>query len=64
MKNKNPLITYLLDCVVREDWHGVSDAANDIRCVEEWNNGYRERGEEIEVTETEKDEFGVERPRF
>jgi hypothetical protein len=31
---KQIMIDYLLLCVVREDWHGVSDAANDIREME------------------------------
>ena len=25
------LIAYLRDCISTEDWHGVSDAANDLR---------------------------------
>ena len=25
------LIAYLRDCIETEDWHGVSDAANDLR---------------------------------
>ena len=25
------LIAYMRDCILTEDWHGVSDAANDLR---------------------------------
>jgi hypothetical protein len=25
---------YLLSCFYRNDWHGVSDAANDLRVIE------------------------------
>ncbi len=28
---KEHLIAYLRDCIGTEDWHGVSDAANDLR---------------------------------
>jgi hypothetical protein len=28
------LCVYLLSCYARKDWHGVSDAANDIRVFE------------------------------
>lgn len=28
------LESYLLSCVRRRDWHGVSDAANDLRVIE------------------------------
>ena len=28
------LKSYLLSCVERADWHGVSDAANDLRVLE------------------------------
>ena len=27
------LIAYMRDCILTEDWHGVSDAANDLREV-------------------------------
>ena len=30
-KQKKVLIAYLKLCLENEDWHGVSDAANDIR---------------------------------
>ena len=34
-KNKRQLmIDYLLHCVEEGDWHGVSDAANDLRVLE------------------------------
>jgi hypothetical protein len=28
------LLVYLLSCFARGDWHGVSDAANDLRVME------------------------------
>lgn len=28
------LMAYLLDKAQERDWHGVSDAANDLRCLE------------------------------
>lgn len=28
------MVDYLLLCVELEDWHGVSDAANDLRVIE------------------------------
>lgn len=28
------LVSYLMSCVRRKDWHGVSDAANDLRVLE------------------------------
>ena len=31
---KKAYIEYLLMCVRLEDWHGVSDAANDLRVLE------------------------------
>jgi hypothetical protein len=31
---KKAYIKYLLMCVRLEDWHGVSDAANDLRVLE------------------------------
>ncbi len=31
ISRKENLIAYMLDCVKTEDWHGVSDAANDLR---------------------------------
>ena len=30
---KKNLIAYMRDCILIEDWHGVSDAANDLREV-------------------------------
>lgn len=33
-QQKEILIVYLKSCVYREDWHGVSDAANDLRVLE------------------------------
>jgi len=30
---KQAMIDYLMLCVQEEDWHGVSDAANDIRVI-------------------------------
>ena len=33
-EKKKHLVKYLLMKVVEEDWHGVSDAANDIRVLE------------------------------
>lgn len=30
-QQKAALVNYLMSCVYREDWHGVSDAANDLR---------------------------------
>lgn len=32
--NSKVMINYLLLCVSRKDWHGVSDAANDLRVLE------------------------------
>lgn len=31
---KDILVSYLNSCIQVEDWHGVSDAANDLREVE------------------------------
>jgi hypothetical protein len=31
------LAMYLLSCFARKDWHGVSDAANDLRVMEAKN---------------------------
>ena len=31
---KKAYVEYLLMCVRLEDWHGVSDAANDLRVLE------------------------------
>jgi hypothetical protein len=28
------IVRYLVSCLARKDWHGVSDAANDIRVME------------------------------
>ena len=33
-KNRAAYIEYLLMCVRLGDWHGVSDAANDLRVLE------------------------------
>ena len=33
-EHKDTLVKYLLSCVERRDWHGVSDAANDLRVLE------------------------------
>lgn len=33
-EHREALIAYLLSCVEREDWHAVSDAANDLRVLE------------------------------
>ena len=33
-QKKTNLIAYLMDCVMSEDWHGVADAAMDLREVE------------------------------
>ena len=33
-KNRSAYIEYLLMCVRLGDWHGVSDAANDLRVLE------------------------------
>ena len=36
--NRQSYISYLLMCVKLGDWHGVSDAANDLRVLEAaWN---------------------------
>lgn len=36
--NRKAYTTYLLMCVKLGDWHGVSDAANDLRVLEaQWN---------------------------
>jgi hypothetical protein len=35
-ERKKKLIDYLLMKVTEEDWHGVSDAANDLRELEVW----------------------------
>lgn len=32
--HRDTLVLYLLSCVERGDWHGVSDAANDLRVFE------------------------------
>jgi len=37
--DKKIMVDYLLLCVDREDWHGVSDAANDIRVLEAQDSG-------------------------
>jgi hypothetical protein len=31
---RKALIAYLESAVVEEDWHAVSDAANDLRCAD------------------------------
>jgi len=41
IKGKAEVVAYLLVCVDLEDWHGVSDAANDIRCMEAKEDGQR-----------------------
>lgn len=33
-EHRERLIAYLESCLAREDWHGVADAANDLRVVE------------------------------
>ncbi len=33
-KKKKIMVKYLLLCADEEDWHGVSDAANDLRVLE------------------------------
>ena len=33
------LVTYLKHKVEIADWHGVSDAANDLRVLEAWKQG-------------------------
>ncbi|GEM_PF-4109835 len=33
-EQKEALIRYLMSCISREDWHGASDACNDIRELE------------------------------
>ena len=33
-RRREVLVEYLNSCVKARDWHAVSDAANDIRCVE------------------------------
>lgn len=33
-ERRDALIAYLLTCVTAKDWHGVSDAANDIRVID------------------------------
>lgn len=33
-KNRAAYVEYLLMCVRLSDWHGVSDAANDLRVLE------------------------------
>lgn len=37
--NRRTLIDYLLMKVEQEDWHGVSDAANDLREMDAVNRG-------------------------
>lgn len=37
-KNRAAYIEYLLMCVRLGDWHGVSDAANDLRVLEAKND--------------------------
>ena len=37
-KNRAAYIEYLLMCVRLRDWHGVSDAANDLRVLEAKND--------------------------
>lgn len=40
-KNRAAYIEYLLMCVRLGDWHGVSDAANDLRVLEAKQEGYK-----------------------
>lgn len=35
--HKKILIDYIYSCIERQDWHGVSDAANDLRVLEAIN---------------------------
>ena len=39
-KNRAAYVEYLLMCVRLGDWHGVSDAANDLRVLEAKQEGY------------------------
>lgn len=34
VQRREVLISYLRSCVEVADWHAVSDAANDLRCIE------------------------------
>lgn len=36
-EEKKHLVNYLLHCVRKNDWHGTSDAANDLRVFEAEN---------------------------
>ena len=43
MNDREILIAYLLMKAKREDWHGVSDAANDLREMDaKEQSGYKE----------------------
>lgn len=33
-QHKATIIQYIYSCMDREDWHGVSDAANDLRVLD------------------------------
>lgn len=59
-EKREKLVAYLLLKVEEADWHGVSDAANDLRELEIWNKALEgqkpflvEHG--IKVSETEID---------
>jgi hypothetical protein len=37
------ILVYLQSCYARKDWHGVSDAANDLRVMEALHPVLKER---------------------
>jgi hypothetical protein len=43
LEYRSALVMYLQHKVLVEDWHGVSDAANDLREVDAHLRGIRER---------------------
>lgn len=49
-EHRAALITYLRAKVDAEDWHGVSDAANDLRELEAERRGFDRRTEQVEKT--------------
>jgi hypothetical protein len=59
---KNRLVEYLKLKVEQEDWHGVSDAANDIREVEAKMAILKEVKEEDQKTYAPKDVIPKDHP--
>ena len=50
MRNRQILILYLLAKVEEEDWHGVSDAANDLREYDAFQRATHTRYQGIDKT--------------